>query len=501
MHTEILTVAEIYAADHFTASHGTPPLELMENVGSAITRTLRTHYSPRRTVILCGPGNNGGDGFVIARQLDAAGWAVTLALLGEKTALKGDAASNAARWNGAIYPLSPTVLAGAELVIDALFGVGLARPLSGAAQETVQALNALTPRPAIVAVDIPSGIAGDSGKPLGDVFVRADRTVTFFRKKPAHVLMPGRLYCGQIEVADIGIPESAIGTIGPKPPLRENTPDMWLADLPRPDPLGYKYTRGHTLVVSGPAYATGAARMAARAALRVGAGLVSIASPTDAMAINAAHTTAIMLKSFDDPAGLAHILTDKRFNTAIIGPGCGLNETTRTLTAAVLASGAAAVLDADALSVFAADPATLFAGLHPNCVLTPHDGEFERLFPGLLDRCSKDGTGKLGAARQAAKIAGAVLLLKGPDTVIAAPEGSATICTNAPPTLATAGAGDVLAGFIGGLLAQQMPVFLAAAAGAWLHGAAAREFGPGLIAEDLPEILPAVLRRLYGDTL
>lgn len=500
MRDEILTVAEMYAADRYAAGHGTPTLELMERAGAGIAVAITRNYSPRRTVILCGPGNNGGDGFVVARLLTEAGWPVTLALLGEKAALRGDAASNAARWCGPVVPLSPTALCGVEMVVDALFGAGLARPLSGLAQDTVQALNAMAPRPVIVAVDIPSGIAGDSGHPLGGDYIHADLTVTFFRKKPAHVLMPGRLHCGQIRVVDIGIPESAIGSVGPEPPLYENTPVLWAAQLPRPTALGHKYSRGHTLVVSGPAYATGAARMAARAALRVGAGLVSIASPSDAVAINAAHLTAIMLKPFDGPAGLAEILSDKRLNAVVIGPGCGLNETTRALVSVVLTSGAATVLDADALSVFADDPASLFRQLRPDCVLTPHEGEFERLFPGLLAQ-GQTGNGRLDAARKAAQTAGAVMLLKGPDTVIATPDGTATICTNAPPYLATAGAGDVLAGFIGGLLAQHMPAFMAASAGAWLHGAAAREFGPGLIAEDLSETLPAVLRRLYGDTL
>lgn len=497
MRNDILTVAEMYAADRFAAEYGVPSLTLMERAGEGISGVIRQHFTPRPTVILCGPGNNGGDGFVVGRLLAEAGWPVTLALHGEPDDLKGDAATNAARWTGDIHPISPRVLEGAGLVVDALFGAGLSRPLEKDARETVLALKAAhTP---IVAVDVPSGIAGDSGQPLSDAFVRANRTVTFFRKKPAHVLMPGRLYCGVVDVVQIGIPDRAIGQVGPAPALCENTPDLWGGSFVRPAPLGHKYARGHAVVVSGPLHATGAARLAARAALRIGAGLVSVASPADAVAINAAHLTAIMVKPFETVTGLTALLDDTRLNAVVVGPGLGVGAETRNLVMAVLKSGAATVLDADAISAFAAEPQTLFDRLSANTVLTPHAGEFERVFPGLYARHDGNGSGKLGAVREAAKKTGAVVLLKGPDTVIAAPDGAAAICTNAPPTLATAGSGDVLAGLIGGLMAQHMPPFLAACAGAWLHGEAANAFGPGLIAEDLPEALPKVLRRFYGD--
>ena len=489
MSNEIVTVAEMGAADRFAAEHGVPSLTLMENAGRAVADEILKRWQPRKTLVLCGPGNNGGDGFVVARLLKKCGWDVRVALLGAREALKGDAAAMASAWTGEVEALSPRVLDGAELVVDALFGAGLQRPLDGAAHDTVLALNrAGTP---VLAVDIPSGLHGDLGRALGDVCVRAEATVTFFRKKPAHLLMPGRMMCGDVGLAQIGIPDDALETI--KPRIVENGPELWSGDFPRPDPLGYKYTRGHALIVSGPEHATGAARLAARGALRIGAGLVSVASPPDAVAVNAAHLTSIMVKPFAGAEGLSNLLKDRRFNAVVIGPGCGVGNATQALVVSVLTSGAAAVLDADSLTSFAGDPGLFFDMLSASAVLTPHEGEFDRLFPGLL----KQSSTRIEAVRAAASAAKCTVLLKGPDTAIAEPNGRVCISTNAPPTLATAGSGDVLAGFIGGLLAQGMDPFKAAAAAAWLHGEAANLFGPGLISEDLPEQLPALLLRLY----
>jgi NAD(P)H-hydrate epimerase len=489
MSHEILTVAQMYAADRYAAEHGTPSLTLMENAGRAVVEEILKRWQKPKTLVICGPGNNGGDGFVVARLLKARGWDVRLALLGSRGALKGDAAAMAAAWTGEVEPPSQHLVGRAELVVDALFGAGLQRPLDGAARETVLALNhSGIP---VVAIDVPSGLHGDLGCPLGDVCVQADVTVTFFRKKPAHMLMPGRLKCGDVVLAQIGIPDAALTAI--RPEIFANVQGFWRPEFPWPAPLGHKYARGHALIVSGPAHATGAARLAARGALRIGAGLVSVASPPDAVPVNAVHLTSIMVKPFEDAAGLADLLKDKRFNAVVIGPGCGVGPRTRELVGAVMQSGAAVVLDADALTSFAADPQTLFRLLRPSSVLTPHEGEFERLFPGVL----KDSSTRIEAVRSAASAAKCVVLLKGPDTAIATPDGRVCISANAPPTLATAGAGDVLAGFIAGLLAQGMDPFKAAAAATWLHGEAANLVGPGLISEDLPEQLPAVLRRLY----
>jgi ADP-dependent NAD(P)H-hydrate dehydratase / NAD(P)H-hydrate epimerase len=492
---EILTCAEMAKADAFAVAHGVPSLTLMENAGRAVADAIAARFKPCAVTVLCGPGNNGGDGFVVARLLDESGFTVRVAHDADH---KGDAREMSARWKGAREALTPAALDGAKLVVDGLFGAGLIRPLEGAYAQIVEAMNDLP----VVAIDMPSGVSGDTGQPLGGVYVKAALTVTFFRKKPGHLLMPGRALCGEIVLGDIGIPPEAANV-----PLHENTPSLWR--LPKPGPGGHKYSRGHCVVVSGPAHATGAARLAARGALRVGAGLVSVASPPDAVPINAAHLTAIMIKPFDGTAGLTELLSDKRLNAVVIGPGLGVGSKTHEMVVAALSSGAGAsagpeaaaygratkkgvVLDADAITSFKDDAQFLFRLLHDRCVLTPHAGEFERLFPGLLDQSAS----KLEAVRLAAKQAGCVVLLKGADTVIAAPSGKAAINANAPAALATAGSGDVLAGFVAGLLAQGMPAFEAAACGTWLHGEAANRFGPGLIAEDLPEMLPEILKAL-----
>jgi len=480
MSHEVLTNAEMAKADGYAVAHGVPSLTLMENAGQAVAGAIAARFKPCPVTVLCGPGNNGGDGFVVARLLDETGFTVRVAQDAEP---RGDAAVMSEKWKGTRVALTPEALDGARLVVDGLFGAGLSRPLEGAYAQVVEALNDLP----VAAIDVPSGLSGDTGQPLGGVVVKAVLTVTFFRKKPGHLLLPGRALCGEIVVSDIGIPPEAASTA-----LHENTPGLWR--YPWPEAEGHKYTRGHCVVVSGGAANTGAARLAARAALRVGAGLVSVASPPNAVMVNASHLTAVMVKPFDGAAGLGQLLSDKRLNAVALGPGLGVGGETRALVDAALKSGAAVVLDADAITSFKDDPKALFDRLHERCVLTPHAGEFERLFPGLLD----ESASKLEATRAAAARAGCVVLLKGGDTVIADPSGKAAINANAPPWLATAGAGDVLTGLVAGLLAQGMTAFEAACCGAWLHGDAASRFGPGLIAEDLPDMLPKVLQGLQA---
>ena len=484
---ELLSTDEMYRADAFAVEQGIAGRTLMETAGTALANAICDRWSPRASVILCGPGNNGGDGFVAARLLAERGWPVTLYLLGERDALKGDAALAAADWQGDVLPLAETAMEGAALVVDALFGAGLTRPLDGtpaALAERSHDADAV-----IVSVDVPSGVDGNTGAVLGTAFA-ADLTVTFHRAKPGHYLLPGRTACGELAVADIGIPDRSIEVVNPS--AFHNSPELWGDAYPRLEDAGHKYGRGHALVVSGPATKTGAARLAARGALRGGAGLVTVASPEDALAENAAHLTAIMLAEFDGAPGLTAILEDRRKNAALIGPGAGVSSFTRARTLAVLRSGAAVVLDADALTAFEADQKILFDAITAPTVLTPHDGEFARLFPDLAEI---DG-GKPARARAAATRSKAVMVLKGADTVIAAPDGRIAINDNAPPTLATAGAGDVLGGFILAQLAQGVPAFEAACIGVWLHGEAATRFGPGLIAEDLPDMLPEVLEEL-----
>ena len=488
---ELLTTKQMTAADNGAVVRGISGLTLMENAGRACADAIIARW-PRaeRVSVLCGPGNNGGDGFVIARLLQEYGFAVRLGLLGRVLALRGDAACMAETWQGEIEALTADLLPGADLIVDAILGAGLARPVDGELAKLIEAINERTCP--VIAVDVPSGVDGTSGAVRG-VALRADLTVTFFRKKPGHLLLPGRLHCGETIVAAIGIPESVLEDIAPK--SFENTPDLWRGVFPRRTSDDHKYDRGHAVAVSGGLTSTGAARLGARAALRAGAGLVTVASPAAALTVNASHLTAIMLVRADSGQDIADLLADRRKNAILLGPGNGVGEGTRAKVRAALASGAACVLDADALTSFAPVPGALWQAVRAlparPAVLTPHAGEFARLFPGLADKETK-----LDQAGQAAAQAGAVIVLKGADTVIAAPDGRCAINTNAPATLATAGSGDVLAGIVCGLLAQGMPAFEAACASVWLHGEAARLFGPGLIAEDITEQLPQVLREL-----
>jgi NAD(P)H-hydrate epimerase len=490
---ELLTAKEMAEADRLAIAGGVPGIALMETAGSAVADEVARRFpDAERVTVLCGPGNNGGDGFVAARLLRDKGYAVRLGLLGEVERLSGDAAAMAKRWEGTTEAPSLDLLEGADIIVDALFGAGLARDIEGEAANLIEAVNA-TGIP-VIAIDVPSGIDGTTGGVRG-VAIEALATVTFFRLKPGHLLYPGRGYCGDTILADIGIPAGVLDTILPK--TFANEPELWLGDFPLPEATGHKYARGHSVVVSGPLWSTGAARLAARGALRVGSGLVTIASPADALAVNAAQLTAIMVRPCDDARALSAMLEDERKNAVVIGPGAGIGERLKSRVLAVLSSKAAIVLDADALTVFADDNSTLFSSIASRpapVVLTPHEGEFASLFGKIR------GPSKLDAAREAASRSGAIILLKGPDTVIAAPDGTASINATSSPFLATAGSGDVLAGMIGGLLAQSMPAFEAAGAAAWLHGAAALAFGPGLIAEDLPEMLPEVLRELLENS-
>ena len=485
---ELLTPEEMGEADRRAIASGIRSSVLMERAGEAVAAAAgRMVEAGSRVAVLAGPGNNGGDGFVAARLLQAAGYRVSVFLVGERNALKGDASLMARQWTGPVEAPRRDFGSGVDLIIDALFGAGLDRPVEGEAAEAIDGANE-SGLP-ILAVDLPSGIDGRSGTILGRA-IFARETVTFFRRKPGHLLFPGRLLAGTITLADIGIDPSCLRAI--KPNTFHNNPKLWLGDYPLPRPDGHKYDRGHALVVSGPLTGTGAARLAARGALRAGAGLVTLASPADAIVVNASHLTAIMLTRLYEAEGLAEILADRRKNAVVLGPALGVGDATAALVGAALSSSAAAVIDADGLTSFAGNPDALFALTRSRpspVVLTPHDGEFARIFPDLAELPSK-----LDRARQAAERSGAIVVLKGPDTVVAAPNTVAAIADNAPPYLATAGAGDVLAGMIGGLLAQSMPAFEAAAAGVWLHGAAAARVGHGLISEDIPEALPTVLR-------
>ena len=483
---EIITNAQMRAIDAACPGAGVATRTLMENAGRAVAETIVSRFSPRSLVVLCGPGNNGGDGWGAARMLSEKGWPVEVWSLVEREALKGDARDAANLWAGKVQRLTDEAPR-AELYIDALFGAGLSRPLEGAAAALARQLAAAD----VVAVDVPSGLDGDSAKPNGDACFRATLTVTFVRKKRAHVLMPGRDLCGEIVLADIGAPDAIVAA--QKVSLFENGPGIWAKEFPWPKAEAHKHARGHVMVASGGRGRTGAARLAARGALRVGAGLVSVLSPLRAVAENAAHLTAIMLEAATSPNDYSEAV--RIADCLVIGPALGLEQrhSERMHAARTTQKRCPIVFDADALTLLA----PLKAPLQPRDVLTPHVGEFRRCFPGVLEKAPT----RVDAAREAAKRASCTLLLKGPDTIIASPDGRAIVNTTGSPFLATAGSGDVLGGMIAGLIAQGMESFEAAAAAAWLHGRAGEVAGPGLIAEDLPEMVPKLLEALAPSAL
>lgn len=504
---ELLTPREMAEVDELSARE-TPLGVLMARAGGAVAQAalrLLDNGGTRCVVILCGPGNNGGDGFVAAKILAEAGCRVAVFAQLPRDRMQGEARDAAQLWPGSVSALSRASFEETDLVIDALFGAGLSREIEGDAREVILRTNAWARDSGnpLLAVDVASGIDGESGKVRGCAICATD-CVTFFRLKPGHILMPGRSHCGSVTVADIGIDAKVLASVAP--PARLNTPVLWGKALPVPSMSGHKYSRGHAVVVSGPLAQTGAARLAARAALRTGAGLVTVATPTGALPVHAAALTAIMTRVADDPHDLSEVLHDARKNVVVLGPGLGVGAGTRAFVRAALGSERVprgpsrhVVLDADALTSFAEAPEELFEAIRASvhaAVLTPHDGEFAKLFAQQLDL---DAAKQVRTARAAA-ISGAVVVLKGPDTVVAHHDGRIAITASEAPWLATAGSGDVLAGMIGGLLAQSMATFEAAAAAVWMHAEAARLFGPGLISEDIAEMMPRVLSALYEVT-
>lgn len=509
---ELLTAAQMQKIERSAMAAGeVSGLTLMERAGRGVIEAAFEAWpemalSSYSAVVLCGPGNNGGDGFVIARLLREQGWEVSVHIFGSPETLPPDARRNFERVGVETQVLdlaSLPEMAGATLVVDALFGTGIARALEGF--ETVfsrlEALRDLADGPKIVAVDIPSGICADSGREFptrakeGPFSAVADLTVSFHTAKLGHALAEGAVRSGVVVVTDIGLEAGGATCSRVEAPAAQTLEKA----------SGHKFGYGHALVLAGGVGHGGAARLAARGALRIGAGLVTLGCPPAAILENASQLNAVMLKRTAGPEGISEVLGDERMNAVCIGPGLGNRAETRALVKAVLLARRATVVDADGLSAFEADPTELFEHLHEGCVLTPHSGEFARLFPDIAERLRASPTNgpafsKLDATREAAARAGCTVLFKGADTVVAGPNGAAQIHSafqeQAVPWLATAGSGDVLAGFITGLLARGFPALKAASTGVWLHAECARSFGAGLIAEDLPEELPTVFRRL-----
>ncbi|MCC3860849.1 NAD(P)H-hydrate dehydratase [Pseudemcibacter aquimaris] len=485
----VLTTTQMGEADKITIDQlqdvGKTGADLMENAGLTVVREIVGCVDGRAALILCGPGNNGGDGFVIARHLKKHGWSVDVALLGSVEKLSGDARVMADFWEAEILNLTPDIFKDQDLIVDALFGTGLSKNIGGELAKVIETANH---HPAYkIAVDIPSGVEGNTGKILGIAFY-ADKTVTFARKKPAHLIYPGKELCGDVIVTDIGINDRTIEAVEPN--MFENYPALWLNAYPINSQDAHKYHHGHAVVVSGGCTKTGAARLAATSALRTGAGLVSVSSPEDALIVHASHLTSVMIRK---RAELNVDLEDQRLNAWCIGPAAGVNGQTRKDVLSIIKANKRAVLDADALTVFEEGPLELFQAINTtdeDVILTPHAGEFARLFPYQKEE------DKLSATLSAAKLSGAVVVYKGADTVIASPDGRCVINSHAPETLATAGSGDVLAGIITGLIAQNMPGFEAACAAVWMHSECANRIGVGLISEDLEKEIPFVLQNL-----
>lgn len=489
---DLLTPKQMALADNLSIQSGISGIELMQNAGDVLYDAFCAHFHDVGNVlIVCGVGNNGGDGFVLAERINKSGIKVSVCIIGNASHISGDA-----RLAFDLLPASvPRVQVPRpqqphwgqyDLIVDGLFGAGLARDITGAYADVVAAIN--TSPAKVFAIDLPSGINGETGQVSGCA-VEADLTVTFFRKKPGHILFPGQAHCGQVIVGQIGILENVLDEIAPN--IFHNLPQLWTELLPAPKLMGHKYSRGHTLAISGPIEKSGAIRLAAQAALRIGSGLVTIAASADTLSVHAARTDVLMLAPMNTPEQLVDLLKDPRLNSICIGPGLDSDENTRELVLAILDHDISVVLDAGALSAFSDAPQVLHKAINArdsNTVLTPHDGEFNRIFPTL-----KLTSSKLQKAQLAAEMIGATVILKGPDTVIADGGGKAAISDNGSPWLATAGSGDVLSGMIAGLLAQGMPAFEGSCAAVWFHGEASQIIGAGLISSDLDQGIKTAL--------
>ncbi len=487
----LLSIVEFARMEKEAIEAGVSADAMMEQAGKHIADVIFRQFKPTPVLVLCGPGNNGGDGYVVARHLNEKGWEVTVAALEENGKNPTKAAT---RYKGRNIAFSPQALKGKGLVVDALFGSGLKRPIKGAAKEMLQALAAS--HIPVVAVDVPSGVNGSNGQILG-IAAPATITVTFERKKQGHVLLPAKAYCGEVVVRPIGVPK----TLWEKRAFScfENGPELWSQLIPWPKITGHKYSRGHAIIVAGGRVGTkGAGLLGSVAALRVGAGLVTIACPETAVDFYAQRYASLMTRPIADAKALRLFLIEPHRDAVLIGPGAGISDRTRKMVLTILKEHKPCVLDADALTSFIGEPKALFKAIKACAapvVITPHEGEFRNLFGTMA--WMETAEDAIARALSAAETSGAVVVLKGSDTVIATPKGLTVVNTNAPPTLATAGAGDVLAGMITGLLAGGMEAVAAACAGAWIHGECANRFGLGLISDDLPGMIPGVLQQLF----
>lgn len=489
MNTEILSITQMKQAEDASLSGRTSSYTLMQRAGRAVADIVRERYEKQPVMVLCGSGNNGGDGFIAASELKRKKWDVTVACKLEAEYLEGDVARAAEEWGDDFETLDKVKLPEDGIIIDAIFGTGLEREITGDAQEVLFALQRSSC--SVVAVDFPSGVYADSGD-CQPCTPQADLTVTFFRKKMGHILLPGRVACGDIIVSDIGMKDDVLDEIEGEI-VHENDPSLgWQEDASTKAFWTHKYHHGHIAVLGGKVL-TGATVLTSLSALRIGAGLVTIAAHPDVVNVYRMASPSLMVEPLQEMARFKdHYAKDDRRNVLLIGPGAGLeNEgALKKIVFDATASERICVLDADALSVFENDTRTFYKSLHKSCILTPHEGEFERIFPGLQGS-------KVDRALEASRKTGAIIVLKGADTVVASPNGKAVINTTGCGWMATAGTGDVLAGMIAGLVARKvLNLFDATCAAVWMHGKASELAGPGMISEDLSSHIPSVLALL-----
>lgn len=487
----VLTADDARSLDERAMDLGISGYELMQNAGKAVAEMLAYYIgtpleAPQPIIILCGPGNNGGDGFVAAQFLKEWGYLVSLRCSVGIDTLTGDAGTAAEEWDGSVDAFDTKNFGDSAAIVDCLFGVGLNKPIEGDVAEIITEVNAADTF--VLSVDIASGLDANTGQPNGDC-IKADATITFNFKKPAHLIAPGRFLSGgsdNIHVAAIGVPIAAIVDLETN--ISENLPSLWGRAFPFSGPQTHKYDRGHMLVLGGREPTLGASRLASIAGLRTGAGLVTLAAPTETYAVQASALMDVMVRRFDSSFGFMGIVNDPRIRAVLIGPGSGLGEKTVELIQHVGAKDKKLVLDADALTSLVGRTDLISKLKAGEVVLTPHEGEFAKLFPTI--EVNED---RIQAAREAAKATRATIVLKGVSTIVAAPDGRVSIATNAPAWLSIGGTGDVLSGIICGLMTQGMPAFEAASAGVWIHGEAGMRAGRGLIASDLLDVIPKVL--------
>ena len=494
---ELFTITEMQMADRLAIEAGISGVFLMEQAGICVTSHFeRISDGPCRITILAGPGNNGGDAFVVARLLKQRAYKIDMFEFCAKNRQEGGVQSDAKfmkeKWleiGGQIHSLSNISdirekLDQSDMLIDGLFGAGLNRDIEEPLLSVIDEINRSNLE--VLAIDIPSGVNGDTGQIMGTA-IKASQTCSFHRPKQGHYLYPGRDMCGELNIENIGIPARVNNQILSKQHI--NTPDLWRDSLNRRAINSHKYHQGSVLVASGDQTMQGASVLSSNAAVEVGAGLVTMTVAKKEPQPHPKSYAAIMLASLpegEEGKGLDTLISSKKITASLIGPGSMPSVKTQERALALLKTSKGVVLDAGALTAFKGQQELLSAGIKnrdvlvPSVVLTPHEGEFKALFPDLNVK------NKIEAAREAAKRMSAVIVLKGADTVIASPDERVIVNANAPATLASAGTGDVLAGIIVGLIANiATPLFEAAAAAVYIHGECANKISTELVADEL----------------